>query len=83
MPPVDGDVSEVQARPSAAVTASCYARKDLGYYGDMAEEAGADTIMSRCTRQALEEADAAGYGDRMVSEMVEFYARRFASGRDA
>ena len=73
----------VDRRPEALAFAIKHARKDLGYYSDMAEDAGVDAIMSRCTKQALDEADATGYGDRMVSEMVEFYTRRFAGGHDA
>jgi 2-hydroxy-3-oxopropionate reductase len=73
----------VDGRAEALAFAIKHARKDLGYYCDMAEEAGADAIMSRCTRQALDQADATGYGDRMVSEMVDFYAERFVGGRDA
>ena len=53
------------------------ARKDVGYYKEMADEAGADSVMSKCTLQALEQADATGYADRMVSEMVDFFAKRF------
>jgi 2-hydroxy-3-oxopropionate reductase len=73
----------VDGQAEALAFAIKNARKDLGYYSDMAEEAGADTIMSRCTRQALEEADGTGYSDRMVSEMVDFFAKRFVGGRDA
>ncbi len=58
------------------------AKKDVGYYHGMAEEAGADSIMSKCTLQALEQADASGFADRMVSEMVDFFAKRFGDGRD-
>lgn len=73
----------VDGRPDALAFAVKNARKDLGYYGRMAEAAGADTIMSRCTNQALEQADEGGFADRMVSEMVDFFAQRFAGGRGA
>ncbi len=73
----------IDGRAGALAFAIKNARKDVSYYGDMAEEAGADTIMSRCTMQALDQADGTGYGDRMVSEMVDFFAKRFAGGRDA
>jgi 2-hydroxy-3-oxopropionate reductase len=56
------------------------AKKDVGYYKAMAEEAGADSVMSKCTIQALEQADASGFADCMVSEMVDFFAKRFAGG---
>jgi 2-hydroxy-3-oxopropionate reductase len=58
------------------------AKKDVGYYHGMAEDAGADSIMSKCTIQALEQAGASGFADRMVPEMVDFYARRFTGERD-
>jgi 2-hydroxy-3-oxopropionate reductase len=60
-----------------------HAKKDLGYYSGMAEDAGADSIMSQCTRQALEQASANGFADRMVPEMVDFFANRFTGERDA
>lgn len=53
------------------------ARKDVGYYGQMAEDLGADTIMSNCAREALGLAVDQGMGDAMVPEIVEFYAKRF------
>lgn len=56
------------------------ALKDVGYYKGMAEEAGADSIMSKCTIQALEQANTSGFADCMVPEMVDFYAKRFAGG---
>ncbi len=72
---IDGD-------PNVLAFAVKNAKKDVGYYHGMAEEAGADSIMSKCTLQALEQADASGFTDRMVSEMVDFYAKRFRGGRD-
>jgi len=56
------------------------AKKDVGYYKTMTEEAGADSIMSKCALQALEQADAAGYADRVAPEMVDFFAKRFKGG---
>ncbi|MEM7523215.1 MAG: NAD(P)-dependent oxidoreductase [Pseudomonadota bacterium] len=53
------------------------AAKDVGYYGQMAEGLGAETIMSRCARAALTEAVEDGRGDDLVPQMVDFYAKRF------
>ena len=54
------------------------ARKDVGYYGEMAEGLGADSIMSRCAREALGTAIEDGRGEDMVPTMVDFFAARFA-----
>jgi 2-hydroxy-3-oxopropionate reductase len=70
----------VDGQPGALAFAVKNAKKDVGYYTAMAEEAGADSIMSKCALQALEQADASGYADCMVSEMVDFFAKRFAGG---
>jgi 2-hydroxy-3-oxopropionate reductase len=70
----------VDGRADALAFAVRNAKKDVGYYKAMAEEAGADSVMSKCTIQALEQADAGGYADRMVSEMVDFFAKRFKGG---
>jgi 2-hydroxy-3-oxopropionate reductase len=70
----------VDGRADALAFAVKNAKKDVGYYKTMTEEAGADSIMSKCALQALEQADAAGYADRMVSEMVDFFAKQFKGG---
>lgn len=53
------------------------AAKDVGYYARMAEDAGVDSIMSKGTLSALNEARDSGQADDMVSQMVDFYAKRF------
>lgn len=53
------------------------ALKDVGYYRQMAEDAGAATVMSACAHEAMTQAVADGRGDDMVPQMVEFYADRF------
>ncbi|MDW3182992.1 NAD(P)-dependent oxidoreductase, partial [Roseobacter sp.] len=52
------------------------AAKDVGYYARMAEEAGVDSIMSKCALSALREATDTGHGDNMVSQMIDFYASK-------
>ncbi len=52
------------------------ASKDVGYYRAMAEELGAQSRMSDCAENTLNEAIESGWGDRMVPEMVDFLAER-------
>jgi 2-hydroxy-3-oxopropionate reductase len=67
----------VDQDPSMLAFAIKNAAKDVGYYARMAEDAGIDSIMSKGTLTALSEARDAGQGDDMVSQMVDFYAKRF------
>lgn len=67
---VDGD-------PAQLAFAIKNAAKDVGYYAQMASDAGVDSIMSKCALSALETARDAGRADDMVSQMVDFYADRF------
>ena len=55
------------------------AAKDVGYYARMAEEAGVDSIMSKCSLAALIDARDNGQADDMVSQMVDYYVRQFNS----
>ena len=67
---VDGD-------PNQLAFAIKNAAKDVGYYTRMAEEAGVDSIMSKCALSALTAARDNGRADDMVSQMVDFYVARF------
>lgn len=53
------------------------ARKDIGYYNQMADALGVPTIVSTGARQALGVAAATGYADHTVPQMVDFFARLF------
>lgn len=53
------------------------AAKDVGYYSQMAEDAGAPSIMSGAALGAMTTATEEGQGDQMVSQMVDFYAKKF------
>ncbi len=64
---VDGD-------PTQLAFAIKNASKDVGYYSKMAEQAGVKSIMSPAPLSALQDADAAGKGDQMVSQMVDYYS---------
>ncbi len=48
------------------------AKKDVGYYSTMTEQAGVPSIMSQSVRMALSLAVAGGYGDRHVPEILDF-----------
>ncbi len=68
---VDGD-------PSQLAFAIKNAAKDIGYYARMAEDAGAETIMAKAPLAALEDARDNGQAEDMVSQMVDYYARKVA-----
>ena len=53
-------------------------RKDLGYYSNMADDLGAPSFISPATKQTLSLARSAGWGEKMVAEMVDFMAETFA-----
>ncbi len=71
----------IDGKPDALAFSVRNGRKDVGYYTSMADEAGVASLMSPGTKQALALAVAEGYGDRMVPELVDFYAELF-SGKD-
>ena len=68
---VDGD-------PTKLAFSVRNAAKDVGYYGQMATDLGVDSLMSDGARTAMGAAIDDGMGDCMVSEMVDFFAKRFA-----
>lgn len=67
----------VDSDPNQLAFAIKNAAKDVGYYSQMASDAGAESIMSKCALSALNDARDSGRGDDMVSQMVDFYADRF------
>ena len=67
---VDGD-------PAQLAFAIKNARKDVGYYATMADDAGVTSLMSGGPKQALGLAMAEGKGEAMVSEMVDFFVELF------
>ena len=69
---IDGD-------PTALAFSITNARKDLGYYSDMADDLGIPSLMSAGTKQTLGLAKADGRGDRMVPEIVDFFADLFST----
>ena len=63
---VDGD-------PSQLAFAIKNAAKDVGYYSQMAEQAGVESVMSGSTLSALNDPNQLGKGEEMVSQMVDYY----------
>lgn len=68
---VDGD-------PTALAFTIRNARKDVGYYAAMADQAGAVSLISPATKTALGLAVAEGHGDELVPQMVDFISGLFA-----
>lgn len=66
---VDGD-------PAQLAFAVKNAAKDVGYYSQMAEQAGVESVMSVSTLSALKDAEQQGKGEEMVSQMVDYYAAK-------
>jgi 3-hydroxyisobutyrate dehydrogenase-like beta-hydroxyacid dehydrogenase len=53
------------------------AAKDVGYYAQMAKDAGVESLMSKGPLDALTAATTQGQGDQMVSQMVDYYVQKF------
>ncbi|MEM8915297.1 MAG: NAD(P)-dependent oxidoreductase [Pseudomonadota bacterium] len=56
------------------------AAKDVGYYDQMARDAGAESIMAGGALTALIGASDDGRGEALVPELVDYFADRFAKG---
>lgn len=67
----------VDHNPAMLAFAIKNAAKDVGYYDQMAREAGVESVMCKGALEALREATEAGHGDEMVSQMVDVFAKRF------
>ncbi len=68
----------VDGQPDQLAFAIKNARKDVGYYATMADDAGVPSLMSGGAKQALSLAMSEGRGEEMVSQMVDFFAELFA-----
>jgi len=53
------------------------AAKDVGYYGQMADDLGITSIMSTCADASLKQAVEAGHGDDLVPQLVDVFTTRF------
>lgn len=67
---IDGD-------PNQLAFAVKNARKDVGYYAQMVEELGTNSIMAQCALTAVTRATDEGHGDDMVPQMVDSFKRWF------
>lgn len=66
---VDGDPSKLEF----SIQNAC---KDVGYYVQMTEDAGYDSLIAPGPLKGLKAAVDAGEGEKMVSQIVDFYAKR-------
>jgi len=64
----------VDGKPDMLAFTIRNARKDVGYYQTMVEDAGAASIVSTATKLTLNLALAQAFGDRNVPEIVDFFA---------
>jgi 2-hydroxy-3-oxopropionate reductase len=64
---IDGDPNQLEFSLDNA-------RKDVGYFVTMAESAGFDSTIGKATFSCLDDAVKASFGQRHVSEIVDFFA---------
>lgn len=69
----------VDGNPNMLAFSIANARKDVGYYSAMADDLGVPSLMSGAAKTSLGMAKASGNGDKMVSEMVDYFADLFES----
>ncbi len=69
----------VDKDPSMLAFAIKNAAKDVGYYDQMAKDAGVESVMAPGALGALRAATEAERGDDMVSQMIDFYAAKFTA----
>jgi 3-hydroxyisobutyrate dehydrogenase-like beta-hydroxyacid dehydrogenase len=67
----------VDGKPDDLAFAVKNARKDVGYYATMADDAGVTSLMSAAPKTALGLAVADGRGDHMVSQLVDYFSELF------
>lgn len=67
----------IDADPQMLAFSIRNAGKDVGYYREMAKSLDVDSLMSASTHQALRDAVEDGRGDNMVSEMTDFFVKRY------
>lgn len=68
----------IDGNPNVLAFSIGNARKDVGYYSEMADDLGVPSLMSAATKQTLGLARAQGWGDRMVPELVDYFEELFA-----
>ena len=66
-----------EGNPNMLAFAIKNALKDVGYYKQMAEDAGAPSVMANDAFNALSDATANGRGEDMVPQMFDYYVDKF------
>lgn len=66
----------LEGDPSMLAFSVANARKDVGYFVRMAEDAGFDSAIGSATVATLEQAVDAGFGDRNVPEVVDYFSSK-------
>ncbi|MEM9224389.1 MAG: NAD(P)-dependent oxidoreductase [Pseudomonadota bacterium] len=67
----------IDGNPEMLAFSIANGRKDVSYYGAMADGLGVPSVMSPATKQALGIAVATGNSDRYVAHMVDFFSSLF------
>lgn len=70
-------VGAVDGKPENMAFSIANANKDVGYYSKMADDFAVPSLMSPAVKSTLGLANASGYGDKMVPQMVDFMAEIF------
>lgn len=70
-------IGAVDKKPENMAFSIANASKDVGYYSKMADDFAVPSLMSPSVKSTLGLANAAGYGEKMVPEMVDFIADIF------
>ncbi len=68
----------IDGNPNALAFSITNARKDVGYYAAMADGFGVPSMMSAATKGTLGLAKAQGWGERMVPELVDYFAELYS-----
>ncbi len=68
----------VDNKPEQMAFSLANAWKDVGYYSKMADDFQVPSLISPAVKGALGLANASGYGEKMVPEMVDFIAGLFS-----
>ena len=56
------------------------ATKDVGYYVQMAEDAGAPSVMAQAPLSMMKQALEDGMGERLVPELFDHYKKHYGRG---
>jgi 2-hydroxy-3-oxopropionate reductase len=68
----------LEGDPNMLAFSTANARKDVGYYVRMAEDAGFNSMIGEATVATLDKAIQAGFGERNVPEVVDYFTAELA-----